>query len=241
MQRMVSLVLYIVLALVGTALLIMTVMASVGAHGVFAGKAPMIALAGFALAILASLVAFQPRKNAYSIGFYILHTGILFFLFGSALYALLGYSVQVAPPNVASITADTAELLYANGMEVPNGYYNRIPGKDGEVAELGFNFRVTDFETEYHDPEMTEVKQYRAELGFLEAGEEVLKMLSVNHPLYYGKWKIYLMAVSVEPLYGYEKVQLLFKYDPGEIFSTAGILLTCLGTVVICFCRPKRQ
>lgn len=239
MRKKLGFVLYIVLAAVSMALFVMTVLASAGVSGVWQGAPIVIVLTAFAILLAVALVAFNPRKNAYSIGFYVLHAGILFFLAGSLLYQALGHSVQVAPPNVASLTPGVQAMLYANGTEIPNGYYNRIPGKDGAVEDLGFNFRVVDFETEYYDEEQTQVKHYEATLGILEAGEEVTKGLTVNHPLYYGGWKIYLMAVTADPTYGYERVQLLIKRDPGEILSTTGILLTIFGTFTMCFIRPR--
>ena len=239
-QKRLGIVLYIALAAVALALLLMTVLASAGMGDVWQGAPLVIVLTVFAILLIAALVLFNPRKNAYSIGFYLLHAGILFFLAGGLLYQFFGHSVQVAPPNVASLTPGVQAMLHANGMEVPNGYYNQIPGREDTIADLGFNFRVVDFDTEYYDTAQTEVRHYQATLGFLEAGEEVTRELTVNHPLYYGGWKIYLMAVTADPVYGYEKVQLLIKRDPGEILSTTGILLTVFGTFSMCFIRPHR-
>ena len=241
MPKKVSLISYIALAAVGMLLFTATVLASAGKCSMAESRLVLLALVVLAVFLVVSIVAFSPRGGAYTLGFYLLHTGILFFLLGGAIYTLLGHSVQVAPPNVASLTSEVQTALHANGIEVPNGYYNRIPGRDGEAAELGFNFRVTDFATEYHNGSKTAVKQYRAELEFLDPNGEVRESLRVNRPIYRGNWKIYLMAVSTDPFYGYETVQLLFKKDPGELFSTAGILLTCLGTFVICLCRPSRR
>ena len=233
--------LYMLLATVGAALLLFTVLASGGMSGIWDSVAVTCVLVMLATALAVGLAVFVPRKNIYSIGFYVLHAGILLFLVGSALYKMWGYSVQVAPPNVASLTESVQTALRDSGAEVPSGYYNRIPGRDGTVIDLGFNFRVTSFETEYYDTEKTEVKHYSATLDFLQDGGETVRKLTVNHPVYCGKWKIYLMAVTADPVYGYEKVQLLFKYDPGEIFSTTGILLTCIGTCMMCLIRPRTR
>ena len=64
------------------------------------------------------------------------------------------------------------------------------------------------------------------------------EILTVNHPVYRGDWKIYLMDVG-DNYYGYQEVQLMFKQDPTEALSDAGIILMVLGTFMMCLIRPR--
>lgn len=240
MQKKLSLVLYLTLAAVSLSFFIMTILASAENDGILHSVYMTTALTVFAVFLTVSIIAYNPRAVLSSIGFYITHAGVLFFLIGCLIYSLFGHSVIVAPPNVASLTPIVQGAMYENGEEIPNGYYNRIPGKNGDVAELGFNFRISDFVTEYYDDGVN-VKHYEATLGILDGENEVKKSLTVNHPVYYRGWKIYLMSVTADPSYGYEEVQLMFKRDPGEILSTTGIILTVLGVFAMSFLRKKAR
>jgi len=229
MSKKVSLILYLTLAAVCLAFLILTILASAGNDGILHSIYATATLTVFAVFLVISIVAYNPKSAFYSIGFYLTHAGIVFFLAGCLVYSVFGHSVTVAPPNVASLT-----LMYEN----QSGYYNRIPDKNGEPLDLGFNFRVLNFETEYYDG-TENVKHYEATLDILDGENAIEKSLTVNHPIYYNGWKIYLMSVAEAPFYGYEEVHLMFKRDPGEILSTSGIILTILGVFAMSFLRKK--
>ena len=238
MSKKLSLILYLTLAAVCLAFLILTILASAGNDGSLHSGYSTATLTFFAVFLAVSIATYNPKTALTSIGFYLTHAGILFFLVGCLLYAIFGHAVTVAPPSVASLTPSVQGEMYNDGIEIPSGYYNRIPGKDGGVADLGFNFRVTDFVTEYYDG-TENVKHYEATLGILDGEDEALKSLTVNHPIYVNGWKIYLMSASQNLLYGYDEVSLMFKRDPGEILSTSGIILTILGVFSMSFLRKK--
>ncbi|MBR5539032.1 MAG: cytochrome c biogenesis protein ResB [Clostridia bacterium] len=238
MSKKLSLILYLALAGVCLAFFILTVLASTKNNGILQGGYSAAALTVFAVFLAVSVIAYNPNATFYSIGFYLTHAGILFFLVGCLIYAIFGYSVTVSPPSVASLTQGVQGEMYNDGAEIPSGYYNRIPAKDGGIIDLGFNFRVTDFVTEYYDG-TENVKHYEATLGILDGQNEIERSLTVNHPIYVNGWKIYLMSVSRNGLYGYDEVSLTFKRDPGEILSTSGIILTVLGVFSMSFLRKK--
>lgn len=230
--------LYIILGVVTIALLIMTIFAS--ASGKNADYPAMTAVIFILLggAIAVSLVVFNPQKSIYDIGFYLLHMGIVLFLVGMAVFAVKGSSHYVALPDIASVIATEKELKnnYSFGdsdIDRLKSYRNQMAGDDGEIIDLGFNFRITDFTAEYYE-DGEAVKHYDAEVEFfLRDGTVETLHLTVNHPIYRGGWKIYLMSVGTSP-YGYEQVTLLIKNDPAEFVSVAGIALIILGTFMMC-------
>ncbi len=245
MNKTIAYILYIALAVVSAALLVMTVLASAGVSSVWVGMPVIAVLLVLAIALIISIVAFNPKKTWYSIGFYILHIGIVLFLAGSLVYTVSGVETNAAPPSVSSITPTIEYKMQQNGItaeQIVNmkSYYNQLRRADGEAIELGFNFRITDFKTEYYDKEQKNVKHYEATLEFLnnDGSVDVLP-LTVNHPIYRNGWKIYLMNVGVNEVYGYAEVQLMFKQDKTEFLSTSGIILTVLGTFIMCFMRPS--
>ena len=127
------------------------------------------------------------------------------------------------------------------------GYYNQIPGEQIDEAtgkklslDLGFNLRITDFVTEYYDEAQSNVKYYEATVEILYPdGQTKTCALSVNNTMRVNGWKLYLMDVGVDEVYGYEKVHITFKRDPAEWLSTSGIILTILGTFLMCFGKPR--
>lgn len=249
MNKTVAYVLYIALAIVTAALLVMTVLASAGVAGVWMGMPIIVVLTVLLIAIVISLVAFNPRKLWYSLGFYALHIGIVLFLLGSFVYTVSGVTTNAAPPSVSSITGTIEYRMQQMGLsseQISNmkGYYNQVSRTDAEgnseIIDLGFNFRIVDFKTEYYDKEQKNVKHYEATVGILKNdGSEERVSLTVNHPIRKNGWKIYLMDVSVDEVFGFTKVQLLFKKDPTEFLSTGGIILTVAGTFMMCFLRPS--
>ena len=251
MNKKLSYVLYIVLCLVLAALLVMTVIASAGGSA-WGGSVTVAVLLLLGLAITISLVAFNPRKGAYSIGFYLSHLGIVAFLAGSLIFSAGGYSVTVAVPNGGSVTPVLEYQMMQMGMtggqiESLKGYYNQIPGKQIDETtgqkipvELGFNLRITDFKTEYYDEVQKNVKYYEATVELLYPdGTTETHALSVNNTLRVKGWKLYLMDVGVDEVYGYEKVHVTFKQDPAEWLSTLGIIMAIFGTFLMCFGKPR--
>lgn len=250
MNKTLAFVSYTVLGIVTLALLVMTVLASAGVVGVWEGMPIIIVLFVLAASLVVSIVAFNPRKGFYSIGFYVLHIGIVLFLVGSFIYTVSGQKSTVSPPSISSFTPAIEYRMKQMGItdaqiiDMKTRYYNQIgkTAEDGstEVVDLGFNFRIVDFKTEYYDTEQTAVKHYEATVGFLKSdGTEERVSLTVNHPIYRNGWKIYLMNVAENDPFGFTEVQLVVKKDPTEFLSTAGIILTVLGTFMMCFLRPS--
>lgn len=247
MNKKLSYVLYIILALVLVALCVMTVVASAGGKA-WGGTMTFAVLFLLGLAITVTLVAFNPRKGAYSVGFYLAHLGIVAFLAGSLIYTVGGYSVTVAVPNGGSLTPMLEYQMMQMGLTSDQitslkGYYNQIPGEQIDEmtgkklpVDLGFHLRITDFVTEYYDEAKTNIKHYEATVELLYPdGKTETRSLSVNNPLRVRGWKLYLMDVGIDEVYGYEKVHVTFKRAPTEFLSTSGIILTILGTFLMCF------
>lgn len=244
-NRNLAKVLYLILGLVTMALLIMTIYAS--AMGKNADY-PMVSAVIFVLlggSVAVSVVAFNPQKSLYDIGFYLLHIGIVIFISGMIIFAVKGSSHYVALPDLSSVTQETENQMKTSygwsdkDIDRLRSYRNQIAGENGEIIDLGFNFRITDFDTEYYEDGKS-VKHYEASLEFfLNDGTIETESLTVNHPIYRGGMKIYLMNVGLSP-YGYEQVNLLIKNDPAEFLSVAGIILTVLGTFMMCL-LPKHM
>ena len=253
MNKQLSYVLYVLLGIVLAALLMMTIVASAGGKA-WGGMMTILVLSLLGLAIAVSVVAFNPRKGAYSIGFYLSHIGIVMFLVGCLVYTIGGHSVTVAVPDGSSITPTIEYQMLQKGLTQDDiaslkGYYNQIPGREvdentGEriPENLGFNLRITDFKTEYYDKEQKNVKHYEATLEILyKDGTLETKSLTVNHTLQINGWKLYLMDVGVDELYGFGKVQITFKDDPTEFLSTLGIILIIIGTFMMCLIKPREK
>ena len=244
MNKKLARALYLILGVVTAVLLILTLVASFGKTTVWKGAFAVIALSALGLALAISAVAYNPKKTVYSVGFYVLHIGIVAFLVGIMGYALGGTETYAAPANVGSVTNVMEYRMYQMGytdrqISSLKGYNNRIGTDEGDVIDLGFNFRITDFQTEYY--ENGAVKHYEATVEFLnsEDGSTEQVPLTVNHPIYRNGWKIYLMDVGTDPVWGYQKVQLMFKQDPTEFLSVTGIILTVIGTFLMCMIRPR--
>ncbi|MBE6608565.1 MAG: cytochrome c biogenesis protein ResB [Ruminococcaceae bacterium] len=253
MNKQLSYVLYAVLGIVMAALLVMTVIASAGGN-LWGGMTTVVILFLMGLAIAVAVVAFNPRKGFYSIGFYLAHIGIVMFLVGSLLYSVGGYSVTVAVPDGGSITPLIEYQMIQKGLTSDDiaslkGYYNQIPGRETDEVtgqkipqDLGFNLRITDFVTEYYDEEQKNVKHYEATVEILyDDGTVETKSLSVNNTLHINGWKLYLMDVGIDDVYGYGKVHITFKNDPAEFLSTLGIVIIIIGTFMMCLIRPREK
>ena len=233
MSKRLTLVFYTLLGTLGAALFVMTLIASFFNAGIWKSVWTTVIFLSLTAALVISVIVYVPQKSIYSIGFYLMHAGLAFFITGMLIFTFLGHSVVVSAPSLSSVSGSAIS-------HVDSGYYNRIPGKNGEAADLGFNFRVADFVTEYHDEDKTEVKHYEAVLEFFDNGNESRTPLTVNHPLYKNGWKIYLLSVSKNEIYGYDEISLMFKRDPGEILSTTGIILSIIGVFAICLPQKRK-
>ncbi len=301
-------VLYIILFGTALALLVMTVLDSAGVEGIWSGTPVVLVLTIMGIAVAAAFLAYNPCKPVYSLGFYILHIGIVVFLIGTLVYHISGDVAYVNLLNGESVTPTISYRLRQEGyreeqiLSLKEGFYSQVYSSEtGTITDLGFLFRVADFTTEYYPPtysytaqdgtvitvseenvqtdstgklvccvlqdgvekeypvtQTMNVKHYQGTLAFSDDNIRVSKKtISVNHPVYHGDWKIYLMDakpdtfyLSANPLvlyslygqtqaYGAEVITLMLKKDPTEFLSVAGILLMIIGTWVMCFFRPR--
>ena len=91
-------------------------------------------------AIAVSVVAFNPQKSFYDIGFYLLHTGIVIFLAGMMIFALKGSSHYVALPDLSDITRETEnhmKTVYGwsdDDIDRLKSYRNQIAADSGEIT-----------------------------------------------------------------------------------------------------------
>ncbi|MBQ8333574.1 MAG: cytochrome c biogenesis protein ResB [Clostridia bacterium] len=151
----------------------------------------------------------KPMKNwAKNIGKWAMHFGLVIMLIGFAVFAAAGETINANVP----VGSDT--------------YYANIQRENGEVCELGFNFRITDFNIDYHEDGTD--KMYRAGIEFADAVSLRVDSdeLSVNGTIVKNGWRIYLMS------YSGDTVNLMFRRDPGEIWVKTGIWMTVAGTVL---------
>lgn len=150
----------------------------------------------------------KPTKNMVKdIGKWAMHFGLVILLIGFAVFAAAGETINANVP----VGSDT--------------YYANIQRENGEVCELGFNFRITDFSIDRHEDGTD--KMYRAGIEFADAVSLRVESdeLAVNDTVVKNGWRIYLMS------YSGDTVNLMFRRDPGEIWVKTGIWMTVAGTV----------
>ncbi len=217
MKRRTHNIISLVLLGISLCFLVLTVLFSAGIPVNFRGIFVLSALSAGGILSAAALVFAKPSGTLPKrIGFYLTHAGIVLLLAGFALFELGGDSVTAAVPV----------------DETGGTYYSNIQRENGEVCDLGFNFRVDSFTVESYEDGSD--KQYYAGLSFADAVTLTVenREISVNHPVRENGWKIYLMN------YGYaadgigEYVNLLFRRDPGEYVVKAGVLVLVAGTVL---------
>lgn len=151
----------------------------------------------------------KPTKNwAKNIGKWAMHFGLAVMLIGFAVFGIAGDTVSANVP----VGSDT--------------YYANIQRENGQVCELGFNFRITDFAIDYHE-DGTE-KMYRAGIEFADAVSLRVDSdeLAVNDTVVKNGWRIYLMS------YSGDTVNLMFRHDPGEYAVKTGMWMTIAGTIL---------
>ena len=217
MKRRTHNIISLVLLGISLCFLVLTALFSAGIPVNFRGIFVLSALSAGGILSAAALVFAKPSGTLPKrIGFYLTHAGIVLLLAGFALFELGGDSVTAAVPV----------------DETGGTYYSNIQRENGEVCDLGFNFRVDSFTVESYEDGSD--KQYYAGLSFADAVTLTVenREISVNHPVRENGWKIYLMN------YGYaadgigEYVNLLFRRDPGEYVVKAGVLVLVAGTVL---------
>lgn len=192
---------------------VLTVLFSFGVSVNFDGVIVKLLLSAGAVLSLSAVVFARPAGGkTKKIGFYLTHAGAVVLLVGFALYDLAGESISATVP-VGSET-----------------YYSSIQRENGEICDLGFNFRIDSFVTDTYDDGSD--RQYTADLSFADA--VTLKIdtlqLSVNHTIRRNGWKIYLMSHTTDD--GAEYVNLLFRHDPGEVLVKLGAVMMISGTVL---------
>lgn len=226
---------YVIFLMLSIIMTVLTVIVSVtGTAGTDESifKSPWVVLifAAFVAIQIICLFSITPTFTVYRMGFYLLHLGLVLFLTGSFIYYITGDKLYV------SIPVD------------PTATYNKIqrsPDENGdsEFVELGFDVGVSNFIVEKYEAkegEMAADKYYEATLMIVPDGtREVTNVpLIVNKPYRYGGWKIYLM--------GYDgntgsTISLMFKKDPAEFVSTAGLWMIIAGSVVMCLLRKREE
>lgn len=189
--------------------LVMAVLTSFGSDINWKSPLTTVLLAAGGFFTFISVFMRKPTKNIIKdLGFYAMHLGLVVMLVGFALFELAGDTVSANVP----IGSDT--------------FYSNIGRENGEICELGFNFRVTDFSIDYHEDGSE--KQYRAGIEFADAVTLRVEEdeLSVNHTLKKNGWRIYLMS------YSGEYVNLMFRSDPGDYVVKTGVWMTIAGTIL---------
>lgn len=147
-------------------------------------------------------------------------------------FGIYSFKVETYDPvyDVYEVKGNSQKLIMKDVYVDGNGYYDFK--KYGKV-----HANVILSSTEYNLAEKvvaikkTPDKYFECSVKISDEsrGKSLSTEIWVNHPLRYGGWKIYLMSYSNEP-----SVSLLFKKDPTEWLSTAGIIVTLLGAVYVC-------
>ncbi|MBR5295964.1 MAG: cytochrome c biogenesis protein ResB [Clostridia bacterium] len=220
--------LYIALFVITCILMVITVVVSFsGTSGTEESffKSPWIVFvfAAYVFIQILCLFSLKPKFTLYRAGFYALHIGLVLFLVGSFLFYIGGDSLNVSVPV---------------GQNMMYNEVRRNPVPEGKSANLRLDFYlgVADFKVERYDA--VQDKFYEATLRIMPEGSREVESysLTVNHPHREDGWKIYLM--NYDRAEG-NSVQLLFKYDPGEYISLAGIWLSIVGSVLMCLVRKR--
>ena len=181
-------------------------------------------LAAFAALQIIGLFAVKPKIDIRTVGFYLLHIGLVLFLAGNFVFYLVGEKLNVA------VRVD------------PTKSYNQIK-RDGEdeFVNLGFDLGVADFKVDTYPAEGGAPpidKYYEATLMISPADSREVKTipLIVNKPYRTGGWKIFLMS--------YDKVTgdvvLMLKNDPAEYVGIAGVWMIIAGTVCMCLLKKRK-
>lgn len=166
--------------------------------------------------------------------------------------------------SVYDVNTETGEMELIEGdLEIIDGYLDLGPYGGTNMSEAELNASLSSFTNPttgatsvyYYITSTTAVIQnitpshYEAKFVLASAeyeeyygSEDSPLILTVNHPVYKGGWKIYLMAVSGSGNAQY--VTLMFKKDPGEIVTLIGIVLLVAGSFISAFMptgKPKEK
>lgn len=220
--------LYLFFAALSVTIIVLTLISSLQktsgtGDSVFAwgdGMMTVVVCTIFALIQFICLFTFKPRKNIRTLGFYLLHIGLLVLLLGCFLYYNAG--------------TDNDE----DGIKDNLKYVQVVPSDKiySEYATLGFGIGITDAGVTYYR-DGTPKYYYADMIVDLGTGESAKKItLSVNHPHHENGWKIYLMDYNDTT----GQVTLMFKRDPGEYLTSAGIWMVIIGTFLMCFVRRRK-
>jgi len=189
--------------------LIMAIFYSIGIDINWRGPSVTVLLAiGGVVTGIGGFMGKIPKNPFRAIGKWGMHFGLAVMLLGFAAFELAGETINANVP----VGSDT--------------YYANIQRENGDVCQLGFNFRITDFAVDYHE-DGTE-KMYRAGIEFADAVSLRVDSheLAVNSPVVKNGWRIYLMS------YSGNTVNLMFRRDPGEYAVKTGMWMTIAGTVL---------
>lgn len=159
--------------------------------------------------------------------------------------------------TVYKIDTQTGKMTaIASDLELQDGFLDLGPYGGTRMSEAEINASLatdpTTGSTYYYITENTAViqsltpKYYEAQLSLCDVENERYygtdtdpHELTVNHPLRCGDWKVYLMGISSTESADY--VTLMFKKDPGELVTVAGILLLVVGTFIACFVKANNR
>lgn len=169
------------------------------------------------------LCVLTTKPSFKKIGFYLLHIGLILFLFGSFMYFISG------------------EKIYVSGVEVGNIAYGHIKSTDGSDVDLGFDIQIKQFDVERYpaDENGNQADKFlNAQTVIYPTDKESFdKSLYVNGPISYGGWKIYLMDYdrATYNATGNTTLTLLFKKNPGEELTIASVVLIIIGSFLLAF------
>lgn len=171
---------YLAMTILTIVLAIAAVSASItGSIDIFTGGLAAVVFIVFAILQIACLSIYQPALTPYKVGFYLMHIGLLVLLAGLAAYELAGESLTVQVP--------VSESGYS---------YSSVQNEDGELVDLGFAFKIKDFQVEKY--ESGNDKYYRADVIFTDPAtlQQSEDYLEVNRTRRNNGWKLYLMDYS---------------------------------------------
>lgn len=161
------------------------------------------------------------------------------------------------PPTYTVYEVDTQTQdmnAIVSDLEIQDGYLDLGPygGTNMSEAELdatlltyqnptnGSSYRYYYLTESTFVMENAVVSHYEATVRF--DTDSVPLSLIMNHPVRYNGWKIYLMGIV--PYNGADYVSFMFKKDPGEFVTVAGMIFLIVGTFLASFMRsgkPKAE
>lgn len=136
----------------------------------------------------------------------VMHVGVLFIMLGHLLTASIGFKSDLAISKGESTAIGNAAVLTVKDV--------RFRADAG-----GYAF------------------DYEADILWAEAGKKSIEhMLRPVHPLYFGKYGIYIKSVTLEPE---PSAQLRICRDPGALWAGIGGLLLAAGGICFLYAKPR--